>query len=328
MATKKVMLVSTGGTIDMKYDSQRKGIFPAASCTKHIAELMPFLAGVCSVETMEFSNIPSSHMTPRRMFKLAQTLDNILSREDIWGAVVTHGTDTLEETAYLLSLVLKTTKPVCLTAAMRSSSAMDFDGYKNILSAVKTVISTEAVGKGVLVVMNEEIHTAREITKTHSARIKAFDSPFWGPLGYVDDDKVVFRRYPLHVQKVQPAQLVEDVYLVKTSAGSNDLFLKYLAEKRVKGIVVEGLGRGNIPPDVLPGIKLVIQYGIPVILTTRVLGGRVLDVYGYEGGTRHLKEMGVILGGEISGHKARIKLMLVLGLTENPEEIVNYFDFP
>jgi len=325
LETKKVVVVATGGTIAMRYDPVRNGVFPAVTGSE-LVEAVPPLAAVCPVEVVEFSNIPSPHMTPVRMFELAKVVDKIAAREDVAGVVITHGTDTLEETAYLLDLVLETEKPVCLTAAMRNAAEISPDGPKNILCATMTAASPAAVGMGVMVVMNEEIHAAREVTKTHSANPKTFASPFWGPLGYVDSDRVIFRRSPLKRQKIRPKRLEPDVHLIKLVAGADDRFFKLLVEQKVKGIVVEGLGRGNVPPAVAPGIKAALGAGIPVVLTTRVFGGRVLDVYGYEGGVKPLKAMGVILGGEISGQKARIKLMLALGITSDHQQLAGYFD--
>ncbi|NLC12270.1 MAG: asparaginase [Firmicutes bacterium] len=327
MASQKVVVVSTGGTIAMRYDPERESVLPALTGSE-LVEAVPPLADVCPLELVEFSNTPSPYITPPIMLKLSQKLDELLLAEDVAGAVVTHGTDTLEETAYLLDLTLQSSKPVCLTAAQRNAFAISPDGPKNILCAVQTAASPEARGKGVLVVMNEEIHAAREVTKTHTSLVDTFASPFWGPLGYVDEGRVIFRRQPLGLQKIRPAQLVEGVYLLKMAAGSDDLLLRCLVEKQVKGIVIEGLGRGNVPPAVLPGIELALRKNIPVVLTTRSMGGRVLDVYGYKGAAKSLKEMGVILAGEISGQKARLKLMLVLGITNKMEEIASYFDKP
>lgn len=324
---KKVVVIATGGTIAMRYDPVRNGIFPAVTGAQLI-EAVPPLSALCPVEVLEFSNIPSPHMTPRQMFRLAHYVDDVLEQEEVAGVVVTHGTDTLEETAYLLDLTVKSGKPVCLTAAMRDSAQISPDGPKNILCAVKTAWSGQAAGKGVLVVMNEEIHAAREVTKTHSANPKTFASPFWGPIGYVDEDRVIFRREPLQLQKIQPVMLVEEVYLIKLAAGADDFLIRCLVEKKVKGIVVEGFGRGNVPPAVVPGIQAALDKGIPVVLTTRVLGGRVLDIYGYEGSATALKSMGVILAGESNGPKARIKLMLALGVTEDREKIAAYYDVP
>lgn len=325
MNTSKVVIISTGGTIAMRYDPVRKGIFPAVT-GQELVEAIPPLADICSIEIVEFSNIPSPHMTPQLMLKLAQKVEEILVTENVKGVVITHGTDTLEETAYFLSLILQSNKPVCLTAAMRSSAEISPDGPKNILDAVRAAAAPEASGKGVMVVMNQEIHSARDVTKTHTASTDTFKSPFWGPIGYVDEDRVLFQREVRKLDKIITDRIVEDVYLVKLAAGSDDFLIQALVDKGVKGIVVEGLGRGNIPPAVIPGIKRAIYKNIPVVLATRVPMGRVLDIYGYEGGAKPLKEMGVIFARELSGQKARIKLMLALTKTNDPQQIAKYFN--
>ena len=181
MDNKKVIVLTTGGTIAMKLDPAH-GIVPAVSGEDLVASV-PGLREACPIEVMEFSNIPSPHMTPKRMFELGNKVEELLRHEDILGVVITHGTDTLEETAYLLDLVHNSEKPVCLTGAMRSAAEISPDGPVNLLCAVRTAASSEARGKGVLVVMNEEIHAAREVVKSHSANTETFVSPFWGPLG-------------------------------------------------------------------------------------------------------------------------------------------------
>ena len=178
MDNKKVIVLTTGGTIAMKLDPAH-GIVPAVSGEDLVASV-PGLREACPIEVMEFSNIPSPHMTPKRMFELGNKVEELLRHEDILGVVITHGTDTLEETAYLLDLVHNSEKPVCLTGAMRSAAEISPDGPVNLLCAVRTAASSEARGKGVLVVMNEEIHAAREVVKSHSANTETFVSPFWG----------------------------------------------------------------------------------------------------------------------------------------------------
>lgn len=325
MCAKKVVIITTGGTIAMRYNPIQKGLCPAVTGSELI-EAVPELAEVIPVEVIEFSNIPSPHMTPRLMFELAHKVDEVANRSDVAGIVITHGTDTLEETAYMLDLVVKTNKPVCLTAAMRNSAESSPDGPKNILCAVKAAASPKTFGAGVLVIMNEEIHAALEVTKTHSTNTKAFASPFWGPIGYVDSDKVIMRRKSLAIQKIQPAQIVDDVHLIKVVAGMDDFFFRCLVERKVKGIVVEGLGRGNVTPAVKSGIKLARDNNIPVVVATRVYAGRVLDIYGYDGGVGSLLDYGIIMAGEITGQKARIKLMAALGITDKVEELAKYFD--
>jgi len=209
---------------------------------------------------------------------------------------------------------------------MRSAGEISPDGPMNILCAVRCAADPGARGMGVFVVMNEEIHAAREVAKTHSANPKTFASPFWGPLGYVDADRVIFRRAPLRRQHIRPENLVEDVHLVKLAAGSDDFFFDCLVQKGVKGIVVEGFGRGNVTPGAFGGMKRAIAAGIPVVITTRCPGGRVLGVYAYDGGVKRQIEAGVIPAGEISAQKARLKLMLALGVTGDRERLAGYFD--
>lgn len=323
----KVVIFTTGGTIAMRYDPESGGAVPAVGGAE-LVQAVPPLANVCPVEVREFSNIPSPHVTPKIMFDLAREVEKALAETDVLGVVVTHGTDTLEETASFLDLYIDNAKPVCLTAAMRSGSGISPDGPMNIFCAVKCAASPEARGKGVFVVMNEEVHAAREVAKTHSANPKTFESPFWGALGYVDEDRVIFRRVPIGRQNIRPEAIVDDVYLVKLAAGADGFFFDCLVEKRVKGIIVEAFGRGNVTPAAAAGMKKAVDAGIPVVVATRCFAGRVLGVYAYEGGAQKLREAGVILGGEISGQKARIKLILALGITNDHAKIAEYFDKP
>ncbi|MBQ5859475.1 MAG: asparaginase [Selenomonadales bacterium] len=322
---KKIILISTGGTIAMRFDQEKQCLVPAVSGAELI-EAVPELSAELPLEVVEFSNIPSPHMTPSRMLALAKEIDRRAADDDTVGFVITHGTDTVEETAYLLDLTLTTTKPVCLTAAMRSGGETSADGPKNILTAVRTASDKHAGEMGVLVVMNEEIHSARSVTKTHSANPHAFTSPAWGPLGYADEDRIVWRARPFKREHIKADTLVEDVYLVKMATGQDDLLLKYLIEQQVSGIVVEGFGRGNIPPACRQALIDAVQANIPVVLTTRVHAGRVLPVYGYEGGAADLAKYGIILAGDLTAQQARLKLMCALPNTKTLDEVKAYFD--
>lgn len=322
---KKIVVITTGGTIAMKYDAASKGLVPAVS-GEDLIEAVPALKDIAVVEVVEFSNVPSGHMTPQMMFQLAALIDQYAGDETVDGFVVTHGTDTQEETAYMLSLVTKTMKPICITGAMRGASETGPDGAANILAAVMTAASDEAAGKGVLLVFNDEIHAAAEVTKTHTTSCSTFHSPGWGPLGHVYFDRVVFRRKPANLEKICPPLLTEAVYLLKTYAGMDDYLFKVLADKQISGLVVEALGCGNVPPAVKCGIEYVRSRGIPVVLATRVHTGRVVPVYSYLGSARSMENSKLILAGELTGPKARIKLMLALGLTGDVDELQKYFD--
>jgi L-asparaginase/archaeal Glu-tRNAGln amidotransferase subunit D len=316
----------------MRLDPEH-GVIPAVSGPELIAAVPP-LEAVCPVEVREFANIPSPHMTPAIMLDLARIAEQALAEPDTLGVVITHGTDTMEETAWLLDQYIQGNKPVCVTGAMRSAAEISPDGPKNILCAARCAASPHARGMGTLVVMNEEIHAAREVTKTHTTSVKTFESPFWGPLGYVDEDRVIFRRAPLGRHVIRPAAVAENVHLITLPAGADDFLINCLVDKHVNGtiggtiggIVIETGGRGNVHPAAVPGILRAVQHNIPVVCASRCRAGRVLGVYGYEGGAKRLQEAGVILAGELSGHKARITLMLALGVTGDMQELAEYFD--
>lgn len=321
---KKVIVITTGGTIAMKYDAATGGLVSAVNGADLI-EAVPALREVSQIEVIEFSNIPSGYMTPELMFQLADLIDQSAARPEVDGIVVTHGTDTLEETAYFLDLTVHTVKPVCVTGAMRGASETSPDGPGNILAAVKTAACEAAGQQGVLVVLNDEIHAAREVTKTHSTCLSTFESPGWGPIGRVYFDQVVIKRHSLCLQKIQPQAVASDVYLIKVVAGMDDFLFRCLVDKPARGIVVEALGCGNVPLPVKEGIELARKHGIPVVLATRVHDGRVVNAYSYEGSAISMQDANIILAGELTGPKARIKLMLALGITDDIEKLKKYF---
>lgn len=322
---KKIIVITTGGTIAMKYDASTDGLVPAVN-GEDLVEAVPALEEVAAIEVAEFSNVPSGHITPQAMFELGKIIDQYAQKDEIDGIVVTHGTDTLEETAYMLDLTVETQKPVCITGAMRGASETSPDGPGNILAAVKTAASDAAYGQGVLVVLNDEIHAALEVTKTHATSTKTFESPSWGPIGRVYCDKVVMKRRSLCLQKIRPDAIVDDVHLIKVAAGMDEFLFQCLIEKKAKGIVVESFGCGNVPPAVKNGIEMARKNNIPVVLVTRVHAGRVVTAYSYLGSASSMKESNIILADEITGQKARIKLMTVLGVTTDVEKIRTYFD--
>ena len=316
MIDKKVIVVATGGTIAMKYDEASQGLVPA--CTgEDLAAAVPALADVAPLEFVQFSNIASPAMTPQNMWDLHCKLEELLARDDVAGAIVTHGTDTLEETSYFLDLLHTSEKPIVTTAAMRGAADTSPDGPMNILCAVRIAASEEARGMGVLTCLNETIHAPGELMKTHSANPDTFQSPWWGPVGYADVDRIVMRRKPLGVLRFAPKALTARVDIVKAMTGSDSEYIDFALSRGCAGIVIEGFGRGNLPPGMIEGIRRATEKGVAVVLTTRTPGGRVLDVYGYPGSVTDARRAGIAMGGEISAAKARLKLMIVL--SEHPE---------
>ena len=325
MLDKKVVVITTGGTIAMRYDEATKGLVPAVS-GQELMNAVPELKNVCKIEVVEFSNIPSPHMTPKMMKALGDKVDEIATDKNVAGIVITHGTDTLEETAYFLDLYIKTEKPVVFTGSMRGATEIGFDGARNILNAVKVASTETVISKGVMVVFNDTIHSAEDVIKTHTTNVDTFKSPFSGAIGYVDSDKVIFKRDRVNRVKIDTNNIEESIYLIKCFTGMNSDIFDFLIDKKIAGVVVEGFGRGNLPPLIVDGIKSMIDANIIVVLVSRVIEGRVLDVYSYIGGVKPMKEVGVILGGELTGQKARLKLMLLMGRYRTKNEIEKYFD--
>ncbi|MDD6699012.1 MAG: asparaginase [Veillonellaceae bacterium] len=324
MNGKKIALVTTGGTIAMKLDPATGGLVPAVSGDDLIAAV-PALKEVAAVEVHESSNVPSGHITPELMLKIGRDVDALAAREDIDGVVITHGTDTMEETAYLLNLTIHTEKPVAITGAMRGATDMGYDGPGNILAAVRTAASNQAAGKGVLLVLNDEIHAANEVTKTHTVSCSTFHSPMAGPIGHVYYDGVVINRQPTNLQKIYTDHLETNVELLKVTAGMSDFLFRACADKPVAGLVVEALGAGNVPPTVRDGIEYVRSKGIPVVLASRVGTGRVVPIYTYLGSAGDMAQWDLIDAGQINGAKARLKLMAALTKTQDIHELQRLF---
>ncbi len=309
----------------MKVDERLKAAIPALTDEEIISKVSG-IEKMAEIEVMHYGSYPGPHIGPDMMYNLAGEVNKLLEREDIAGVVITHGTDTLEETAYFLDMLVKSRKPVVITGAMRNGSELGYDGPANLSASICTVCSEESLDKGVLVVMNNQVNAADEVTKTHTLSLDTFQSMDFGPLGIVDSDQVIYYRNRKNHSVIEAAGLEKKVGLIKAVAGLDSEFIHYLVDQGYKGIVIEALGRGNVPPTMVEGIARAIESQIPVVIVSRCAKGRVLDSYGYEGGGRMLREMGVILGDNMSGQKARIKLMLVLGMTKNIEEVRQIFE--
>lgn len=309
----------------MKVDERLKSAIPALSDE----EIMATVSGidkVAEIESLHFGAFPSPHISIEKMFELAEAVKAFQAREDMAGIVVTHGTDSLEETAYFLDLVNQCDKPVVVTGAMRNGSELGYDGPANLSAAICTAGAKESVGQGVLVVMNNQVYAADEVAKVHTMALDTFQSPDFGPLGIIDQDQVIYYRSRKHQPNHIEATTFKKVGLVKSVAGDNGDIIDFMVASGYEGVVIEAMGRGNVPPDMVDSIDRAIGSGIPVVIVSRCLRGRVLDSYGYTGGGRDLRQRGVILGDNLSGQKARLKLMLLLNVTGDMEEIRRRFE--
>jgi len=277
------------------------------------------------VEHVRRFALPSPSMTPARMSELCIYLKELEDSGRYDGIVVTHGTDTLEESAFLSDIFLEGKRPVVFTAAMRSSEELGVDGPRNLRGALLTSVSIGFRNFGTVVVLNDEIHAAARVTKTYTSNISSFASPGYGPLGYVDEDRVIFTRMPLQHLCLPPGPLVLDerVGLVRVAAGLGAREVDFCTGQGDRAIVLEALGRGNVPPDVADSVGRAVSAGVFVAVTSRCYMGRVLGVYGYTGGGADLQKRGAILAGDLPGHKLRLLLMACMGRGMSGPEIAS-----
>ena len=308
----RVLLLATGGTISMRRDAQAGGAVPQLT-GREIVEAVPGIDTVAKLEVREFGRFPGPHMTIERMWELRATILAAFY-DGVDAVVVTHGTDTIEETAYLLDRSLPPQVPVVITGAMRNSSELSWDGPANLMSALEVAASPEARGRGTMVVMDEEIVQGAEVVKTHTEQAGTFRSPNWGPLGITDKGRALFYRESRRRPTLSPERPTTPVDLVKIVAGADSRLVEASLDTGAHGVVLEALGRGNVPPAVVPGVRRWIDAGKPVLVATRSSRGRVLDTYAYEGGGHTLREMGCIFADHLTGQQARIELMLALGV--------------
>jgi L-asparaginase len=324
MSKPVVCVVGTGGTIASKFDASIGGHKSAASAHDLVAA-MPEIAELAEIRVVEHSNINSALMDTATAFGLRATLTRVLEDDVVAGIVVTHGTATLEETAYLLDLTVDTEKPIVVTGAQRNFDERDADGPRNLLYAVRIATSSEARGRGVLVALGGEIHAARDAVKSHTEHVTCFASRDGGPVGMVTKHAVTFigtpgRRVHLDVDRIE-----ENVQLVRMAQGANDLLLRACIRERVPGIVVEATAGGNVNAPFHDGICDAIAAGIPVVVATRVLAGAPHPGKGYRGSFQSLLDKGAIGAGYLSGLKARVLLMAALAQTRDRAALAEIF---
>jgi L-asparaginase len=327
-----VVLVATGGTIAMKYDPVKKGPVPAISGEDLVATV-PEIAKVARVEVQNVSNVPSDYMDPPRWVELAKVVSEKLARQEVAGVIVSHGTDTLEETAWFLDLAVSGPKPIVLIGAQRNASERDFDGPRNLLNAARICVSPDARDKGAMLAMNDQINAAREVHKTNTSSVETFKSGEFGFLGYADVDRVVFHRAPLRRQHlpVLPAKdgkppVLPRVDVVAMYGGADGTLLRAALAAGARGAVVQGLGYGNVNVPLYEAIGEATRKGIPVVITSSVGTGRVQPWYAWKGGGKSLQELGAVFADDLTPNKARILLMLALQTTSDPKELQRMFD--
>jgi L-asparaginase len=308
----QVILIATGGTIAMRLDPVRRAVVPAISGADLLASI-PAASAIASIEVRELSNIPSSCMDSVRWSALSAAVGAALAEPGVAGVVVSHGTDTLEETAWWLDLTVESSSPVVLTGAQRSASETDLDGPRNLLDAVRVAIAPGSRDRGTLVVMNGRIHAAREVGKLDTTSVEGFGSGPYGMLGMVDVRRVVYRRTPTRRTQL-PIRSVDmpRVEIVMMYGGADGGLIRAALRQGARGIVIEALGAGNVNPPMYQAIREALEQGVAVVIATRVPHGGVVPHYGYEGGGATLVAAGAVMANDLPAQKARILLTLLL----------------
>lgn len=318
---KKILILHTGGTIAMKENILTGGVSPDVVNPLLDAEIT--VPENVDLVMEDIFNLPSPHIMPKHMLILKKRIMEAID-SDIRGVVITHGTDTLEETAFFLDTTIGDQIPIVVTGAMRSSNELGSDGLYNFESAIRVASCDEAIGKGVLVVMNDEIHSARYVTKTHTTNVATFRTPTLGPIGLVTKHRILFMQELLDSTQLDISSVNGTIPIVKAYAGMQGDLLEALAHAKVDGLVIEALGAGNLPPQALTALKKLLIQKIPVILVSRCFNGIAEPVYNYEGGGKELADIGVIFCNSINSQKARLKLLIALNYGLKEQKLADF----
>ena len=322
----RIRVISTGGTIASRYDAKAGGA--VTTLTGHdLVAAVPGVERFADLDVEEFTRVPSQYLTPQQAMDLGHRCQQLMAEGHADGVVVTMGTNALAEYAYLMALTAQPPGPLVVTGAMRNPSLLSPDGPRNLYDSVITAASQEARGRGVMVCVNGEVHEPRDVVKTHTMNVATFQSWELGPIGVVRNDRVVFYRTPTIKEHI-PAQRVDArVEVITALEGDDGGLLQAAVDIGARGIVLVGMGGGHVPATMVPAIQYALGQGIPLVIVSRAFGGLLLEGgYGYEGGDVHLRRLGVIPGGSLSGPKARLKLMAVLDITQDPAQVRQYFD--
>ncbi|MDW8682170.1 asparaginase [Streptococcus suis] len=315
---KKILALHTGGTISMQADQEGQvassQVNPMTQIDTPIEEIQ--------VTSVDFLNVPSPHIRLEHMMALYQKIKVEQANYD--GFVITHGTDTLEETAYFLDTMAIPEKPIVLTGAMRSSNELGSDGVYNYRTALRVAADEKSADKGILVVMNDEIHAAKYVTKTHTTNVSTFQTPTHGPLGLVTKREILYFKTAEPRVRFDLTSISGTVPIIKAYADMDSVLLDSLSHSAISGLVIEAFGAGNLPPTILPAIQNLLTQNIPVVLVSRCFNGIAEPVYAYQGGGIQLEQDGILFVKELNAQKARLKLLIALNAGLKGQTLTDY----
>ena len=324
---KRVTILAVGGTVAGSGPGSFDASYTSGTVTvDKLIAAVPEINKIATIKGEQISNIGSQEMNNEVWFKLANRVNELLTSGKADGIVITHGTDTMEETAYFLNLVVKSDKPIVMVGAMRNSGSLSADGPLNIFNAVNVAMNKEAVGKGVMVVMNDEIHAAREVTKSDTTAVDAFKSPNSGKIGTVYYGNVKFYMNPLRkhtlnsvfdITKIKELPRVDIIY---SHSNDNPDFINLAVKNGAKGIVNAGMGNGNPFPSALEALGEAVKNGVVVVRDSRVGSGETTLNGEVDDG-----KYGFLASDNLNAQKARVLLMLALTKTSDKGRIQEYF---
>ena len=324
----RIIILATGGTIaGQGTNVDRAGYIPGKLSVEDLLSSIPSINRKAVVKGEQIASVGSYDMTIEIWMKLAKRINEIFSNNEADGIVVTHGTDTQEETAYFLNLTVKSDKPVVLTGAMRPASAISADGPKNLYDAILVASDPLSKGRGIIVSFDETLYDGKNVVKMNTTHVNAFDSPNTGPIGQVYDGKVRYYSQPLQKENVDPLfdisrldslPKVEIVYLyVDASIVAINAFI----DDKTDGLIIAGVGNGSINKNILQAVETAVKKEIFVVRASRVPSGRVTQfnqVFDDE-------KLGTIAADDLNPQKARILLMLALTITKDKNKIQEMF---
>lgn len=322
-----IYILATGGTIAGSGSGALDTSYTSGTVTvDKLIAAVPDINKIATIKGEQISNIGSQEMNNEVWFKLANRVNELLTSGKADGVVITHGTDTMEETAYFLNLVVKSDKPIVMVGAMRNSGSLSADGPLNIFNAVNVAMNKEAAGKGVMVVMNDEIHAAREVTKTNTTSVDTFKSPNSGKIGTVFYGNVKFYMNPTRKHTVNSAfditkiKELPRVDIVYSHSNDNPDFVNVAVKNGAKGIINAGMGNGNPFPSALEALGEAVKAGVVVVRDSRVGSGETTLNGEVDDG-----KYGFLASDNLNAQKARVLLMLALTQTTDKAKIQELF---
>ena len=322
-----IYILATGGTIAGSGSGALDTSYTSGTVTvDKLIAAVPEINKIATIKGEQISNIGSQEMNNEVWFKLANRVNELLTSGKADGIVITHGTDTMEETAYFLNLVVKSDKPIVMVGAMRNSGSLSADGPLNIYNAVNVAMCKKAVGKGVMVVMNDEIHAAREVTKTNTTAVDTFKSPNSGKIGTVFYGNVKFYMNPVRKHTVNSAfditkiKELPRVDIIYSHSNDNPDFVNLAVKNGAKGIINAGMGNGNPFPSALEALGEAVKGGVVVVRDSRVGNGETTLNGEVDDG-----KYGFLASDNLNAQKARVLLMLALTQTTDKAKIQELF---